>query len=182
MRVPRPLCPPYPPPAQSLASVRGLPLPACPGPPRAGDRVGFIEPVAGVETTTDGAYYIYGGFNIDILIGRRWVISPGFAVGYFSKGSGKDLGAKTEFHSGAEIAYRFDDRSRLGLALHHISNAGITKHNPGTEIISVTYSIPVGRVFNSNEGRFRERHSRSPHAGPSPRAGEGGTRSIAAGR
>lgn len=114
------------------------------------DRLGFVEPLAGIEATTDGATYVYGGFNIDILIGRRWVISPGFAVGYFSRGSGKDLGAKTEFHSGAEVAYRFDDRSRLGLALHHISNAGITKHNPGTEIISVTYSIPVGRIFNSN--------------------------------
>jgi hypothetical protein len=114
------------------------------------DRLGFIEPLAGIEATTDGATYVYGGFNIDILIGRRIVFSPGFAVGYFSHGSGKDLGARTEFHSGAEVSYRFDDRSRLGLALHHISNAGITEHNPGTEILGVTYSIPVGRVFTSN--------------------------------
>ena len=112
-----------------------------------GDRVGFIEPVAGVETTTDGAYYIYGGFNIDILIGHRWVFSPGFDVGHFSPGSGQVLGAKLEYHSGAEFAYRFDDRSRLGIALHHISNAGLTKHNPGTEIISITYSYPIGRIF-----------------------------------
>ncbi|MGB8274910.1 MAG: acyloxyacyl hydrolase [Alphaproteobacteria bacterium] len=114
------------------------------------DQLGFIEPLVGVEGTTDGGLYVFGGFNIDILVGHRWVLSPGFAVGHYSNGSGKDLGYNIEFRSGGEVAYRFDDRSRLGLALHHISNAGQGTHNPGTEIIAVTYSIPIGHIFDSN--------------------------------
>jgi len=52
-------------------------------------------------------------------------------VRYYDNGNGKDLGATCEFRTGAEFAYRFDDRSRLGFTFHHISNAGIARRIPG---------------------------------------------------
>ena len=64
-------------------------------------------------------------------------------VGAFTRGGGKNLGSNVEFRTGAELAWRFDDRSRLGVALHHISNAGLTQRNPGTETIMLNYSIPL---------------------------------------
>jgi hypothetical protein len=33
--------------------------------------------------------------------------------------------------------------SRLGLAVHHMSNAGLTRRNPGEQSIVVMYSIPM---------------------------------------
>jgi hypothetical protein len=42
-----------------------------------------------------------------------------------------------------ELAYRFDNRSRLGLAVSHYSNASIGDTNPGTETATVYYSIPL---------------------------------------
>jgi hypothetical protein len=69
---------------------------------------------------------------------------PVAAAGYFHRGAGKDLGSHLEFKTGLELAYRFDDMSRIGIAFDHISNAGLTKRNPGTESLLLTYSIPIG--------------------------------------
>lgn len=113
------------------------------------DRLWIIHPVAGAEFTTDSAYMIYGGFNFDVPLGKHFMLTFGSAAGHFSKGSGKDLGGGFQFRSGGEIAIRLKDDSRLGLDLHHISDAGTTKHNPGTEILAITYSIPIGHLFQS---------------------------------
>lgn len=111
------------------------------------DRLWLINPKAGIEFTTDGAVYAYGGFNIDLHLGPNLVISPGTAVGAFSEGDGKDLGSVVEFRSGVELAYQFKNRVRIGVGLHHISNAGIGDDNPGAEVLNFTYSIPFGHVF-----------------------------------
>ena len=98
--------------------------------------------------TSDGAVYGYGGFGIDLYLGRCKCIifTPDFAVGYFEKGDGKDLGNDVEFRSGGEISYRFQDRSRVGIAIHHLSNAGLGDSNPGEESFMVNYSIPVNWI------------------------------------
>jgi len=70
------------------------------------------------------------------------VVTPSATVGLWEKGNGKDLGSWVEFKTGAEFAYRFDDHSRLGLAFHHISNAGQTRRNPGEESLELVWSIP----------------------------------------
>ena len=67
----------------------------------------------------------------------------GDAAGYFARGNGTRLGSWVEFRSGAELAYRFADRSRLGIAVHHISNAGLTKQNPGEQSVVLMYSVPL---------------------------------------
>ena len=105
--------------------------------------LGFLKPLVGLMATTDRAVYGYGGFGVDLYFGPRWVLTPSAAVGAYDEGQGKKLGSVFEFRTGAELAYRFDDRSRLGLALHHISNAGITERNPGTETLMLIFSIPL---------------------------------------
>lgn len=110
----------------------------------------IFKPFIGIMTTTDEAVYGYGGILVDIFLGhrqQRWVVSPSLAVGGYARGGGKDLGAVPEFRSGIEIAYRFDDRSRLGLMFHHISNASIGDRNPGTETLVLTYSVPIRNLF-----------------------------------
>jgi lipid A 3-O-deacylase len=106
--------------------------------------LGFLKPFAGLSVTTDRAVYGYGGFGVDVYFGPNWVLTPNAAVGGFDRGDGKDIGSTIEFRTGAELAYRFDDHSRLGLAFHHISNAGITKRNPGAEMLMLMYAIPLG--------------------------------------
>jgi len=105
-----------------------------------------IMPFVGLMVTTDQAVYGYAGFGLDLFFGRRVVLSPTAAFGAYSDGDGKELGGTLEFRTGAELAWRFDDYSRLGLALHHISNASIYNSNPGTEMLVLTYSVPFTKA------------------------------------
>jgi lipid A 3-O-deacylase len=106
--------------------------------------LGVLKPVIGGIVTSDGGTYGYGGFMADIYFGsnNNWVLSPSATVGAWQKGNGKDIGSWVEFKTGAEFAYRFADRSRLGISFHHISNAGLTERNPGEESFELVWSIP----------------------------------------
>jgi hypothetical protein len=108
----------------------------------------FLKPFGGFMMNGDRGRDIYLGVLMDIFFGRRLVVTPNFAPSLYWKGtSGKDLGHPLEFRSGLEIAYRFDDRSRLGLAVHHLSNASISDDNPGTELLTLYYSLPMDGLF-----------------------------------
>lgn len=105
----------------------------------------IFKPFAGLMGTSDTTIHAFAGVLVDIYFGRRWVLTPSFAPGYYYEGDGKDIGGPIEFRSQIELSYRFDDRSRLGLSFNHISNAGIYDRNPGTETVAITYAIPLGR-------------------------------------
>jgi hypothetical protein len=112
---------------------------------RHGDKFWIFKPVIGVLATNDQAVMGYAGVLVDIYFGRRWVLTPAFTPGVYRQGDGKDLGGSIEFKSQLELSYRFDDRSRLGIGISHISNASIYDSNPGTETVFLTYSLPLGR-------------------------------------
>jgi lipid A 3-O-deacylase len=110
---------------------------------RFGDVLSIFSPFVGASVTTLGGTYVYAGFGFDINIGPSWVLNPNFAVGNYGPGSGTKLGSSIEFRSGLEIDYRMWDQSRLGLAIQHMSNAGISQHNPGEESVTLIYAIPL---------------------------------------
>ena len=105
-------------------------------------RLWHFGPMIGLMANSDGGVYGYGGLFIDVFFGDNWVVMPNAALGGYRQGSSKDLGQVLEFRTGLEIAYRFADESRLGLAFQHISNAGLDDKNPGTESLVLTYAIP----------------------------------------
>ncbi len=110
--------------------------------------LGFLKPWAGIEATTEQAVYGAVGVLTDIYFGRRWVFTPSFGAGLYADGNGKDLGHTIEFRSQLEFGYRFDDRSRVSLAVSHISNAGLGDSNPGTEIATIYYHVPLEDIVN----------------------------------
>ena len=105
--------------------------------------VPLFSPFLGQEVTTNGATYSYFGFGFDINFGPHWVLNPNGAAGVFQPGSGTLLGSWWEFRTGAELDYKFDDQSRIGLMVHHMSNAGLTQRNPGEQSVNLTYQIPL---------------------------------------
>jgi lipid A 3-O-deacylase len=110
---------------------------------RFGDVLWIIAPFVGLMGTSAGAFYGYAGFGFDVNFGANWVVTPTFAGGYWYRGDGLNLGSWWEFRSGAEFDYRFANRSRLGLAFYHISNAGLTKQNPGEQALLLVYAVPL---------------------------------------
>jgi hypothetical protein len=103
----------------------------------------IFKPFGGVMGTSTGAGYLFAGVLIDVFLGNRWVVTPSFAPGWYIKGGGYDLGYPLEFRSQLELAYRFDNRSRLGVSFGHMSNASLGDKNPGTESLMLNYSVPL---------------------------------------
>ncbi|MGY9004647.1 MAG: acyloxyacyl hydrolase [Alphaproteobacteria bacterium] len=104
-----------------------------------------LQPMTGIMASIDGSVHAYAGVAVDLFFGRRYVLTPSFAPGLYLQGDGKDLGHVVEFRSSLKFAYRFDNRSRLGLDLFHLSNAGLDDRNPGANQLMLTYSVPFNR-------------------------------------
>ena len=108
---------------------------------RWGQKLYFIGPVVGLLGNTDGGVFGYGGIYADLAYGS-FVVTPVLAAGGYSEGGSKDLGGVFQFRAELGIAYEFDDGTRIGARLGHISNAGIHDDNPGEEELLITFAIP----------------------------------------
>ncbi len=114
---------------------------------RAGKGHEPFRPFAVTMVTTDGAIYVGVGIGYELFLGRYLVVTPSLAPGLYAKGGGEDLGLPLEFRSQVEIAYRFRNGSRLGLALSHLSNGSIGKRNPGEESLMLNYEVALKKLF-----------------------------------
>lgn len=106
-----------------------------------------VKPFAGMEFTSDGAAYGLGGLLLDIPVKPHWYFTPSFGAGLYHDGDGIDLGHTLQFRTQLEMAYEFESRDRLSLAFSHISNASLDGDNPGTEIVSLYYHMPLSRIW-----------------------------------
>ena len=113
------------------------------------DNFFYLKPFAGIETTSESAYYILGGIYLEDNLGllftgeqSNFIFTPSFGVGYYDDGDGKKLGNKLEFRTTLEISYEMQNKNRIGFSLSHISNANIGNINTGVEIISLSYQNP----------------------------------------
>ena len=102
-----------------------------------------IAPFVGGFVTTDGAFYGGFGLGAEFVLDDRFVLMPFTGVGLFEDGDGKDLGSVVEFRSGVDLGYRFDYGGQLSVTFTHISNAGISDRNPGTELLMFRFGYPL---------------------------------------
>jgi hypothetical protein len=105
-------------------------------------RLWIFKPMVGVLAAGDGDYYGYAGLYTDIYWGPHIVTTLAAAVGGYG-GGGYNLGSHFEFREGGDLSWRFADTSRLGIGFYHMSNAGITQRNPGSESLLVQFSYPL---------------------------------------
>jgi hypothetical protein len=126
--------------AEAGVELQGGPLPL-PGLPR------FVPdpaPIGGFMTNDDGSVYAYAGFRLDFPVTRRFTVTPNWAVGYYDKGDGRDLGGPVEFRSALDLAFRVSRHAAVGLSFYHLSNAGLYDPNPGSESLVLTWSWAGG--------------------------------------
>jgi hypothetical protein len=103
-----------------------------------------LVPGAGLAAGDDHSRYAYGNLSRDFAIGRSWTATISFGAGYFHEGSKVQLGHPLIFQSGIELGRWIERRWRIGLAFDHLSNAGLSEHNPGTEMLVLRVSRPLG--------------------------------------
>jgi hypothetical protein len=93
-------------------------------------------------------FYMAVGVLLNLELGRGWVLTPSFGGGYYNAEDGLDLGFDAEFRSGIELARRFRNGHRLGIAFSHLSNGALSERNPGTETFGLVYSFPLDALFH----------------------------------
>lgn len=104
----------------------------------------FFYPFAGVFVNTYAKACIYAGITIPIRVKKHFLLRLSFAPGLYTvSDEKKDLGFFLEFHSSIKLAWIFNNDSRLGFQLAHLSNAGLHEPNPGCETLVISYEIPL---------------------------------------
>ena len=102
-----------------------------------------LIPAIGYAHAENGANFLYSDLRHDFWLNDKWILIPSFGVGTFEDSEEIQLGHEIQFRSGIEIAYRFHDQYRIGLAIFHLSNAGLSEKNPGTESLVLSLCIPL---------------------------------------
>lgn len=105
-----------------------------------------LRPVYGMMRSRHESHLFYIGISRESRVRKDrkgFLMSVDIAAGHFAHGGGLDteLGDGLQFRTGISLQYEFADKTRFGLGLYHISNASIKECNPGTEIITVIYSL-----------------------------------------
>ena len=86
------------------------------------DNYFYLKPFAGIELTTDSAFYLISGIYLEdnlgeLMIGEKnnWNFTPSFGVGYYDDGNGKKLGNSIEFRTTLEFSYQLKNNNRIGI-------------------------------------------------------------------
>lgn len=111
------------------------------------DRYAQIHPLAGIETSTNGQFYGFGGLAVDVMLFENLILTPSFAAGLYGKGGGKDLGSAFEVRPMIELGYRFQNEVRTSVHYSYMSNAGTGDKNPGADSIGIYLHIPTRSLF-----------------------------------
>ncbi len=112
---------------------------------------GRLQPIFGGFITTQGSKMGYGGIGVPFKFGERIFLMPSVAVGAYGEGDGYDLDRTLAFRVGTELAYEFDDKSRLGINAHILSNGTSFNRDDRTEIISLVYTMPLDIFSGKNK-------------------------------
>ncbi|HMS38227.1 MAG TPA: acyloxyacyl hydrolase [Arachnia sp.] len=101
-----------------------------------------IQPFAGADLGEDRSRYVYLGVLRVLPLGWRLRLTPSLGVGHFADGT-FTLGYPLEFRSGVELGVRLPWSLEFGAAVHHVSNGGLGRLNPGSEQVVVVSRFPL---------------------------------------
>lgn len=104
-----------------------------------------IRPSLGILATMNTALYGWLGLNVDLPMGPV-VLTLSTAAGVYGEGDGQDLGSLFVARNGAELAWEFESRARLGVGFHYYSNYGTGGSDPGISAITLLYAHPLRPV------------------------------------
>jgi hypothetical protein len=105
------------------------------------------KPVIGIAGNTDGSFYGWLAISHDFHLGKHFVINVNTGPAFYIGGeNAKNLGSAAVLRSGFEVGYRFDGGTRLTASFHHMSHGKLLNDdvNPGTEILAINLSWPLG--------------------------------------
>jgi len=103
-----------------------------------------LAPGIGASVDGDRSTFIYADLRREFWLESDWVVSLSFGAGRFRTGEVLRLGGDLEFQSAISLARRLRSGLRVGTSVQHLSNGGLYDENPGTEVVALLISMPVG--------------------------------------
>lgn len=82
------------------------------------------------------------GVGFEMYLGNQFILTPSFEPGIYFQGRGRNLGYPVEFRSGLEFCFENKSGMRLGTQVFHISNASLSKRNPGANALLFFVAFP----------------------------------------
>ncbi len=107
-------------------------------------------PMVGINNNWDSGAYGFVGVGYDYKVTDSVYVIPSFGAGVYNRGSSKKLGGPLEFRSSLEAGVELKNKARVGIAISHMSNAGIYERNPGEESLTLNISAPFS-MMNRNK-------------------------------
>jgi hypothetical protein len=106
---------------------------------------GPLRPVVGALAGSSGGGYLFTGLVLELPLPGGFQVSPGFSPGIvFSQGQ-RDLGSPIEFRSSIELSRELVPPVRLVISFSHLSNGGLSHHNPGVETMMLGVQFAPSR-------------------------------------
>jgi len=102
---------------------------------------GPVRPVLGVLAGSSGGGYLFTGLVLELPLPGGFQVSPGFAPGIVLSQGDRDLGSPIEFRSSIEVSRQIVSPLRLFISFSHLSNGGLTRHNPGVETLMIGFEV-----------------------------------------
>lgn len=106
----------------------------------------WVRPHVGLLTSGKGAFYGHFGFGIEVPLPYGFSATPALAMGLWDNGNGEDLGNILEFRSGGELAWRHENGWGVSAGYYHISNASLSRRNPGLDYAQLSIQIPLSTL------------------------------------
>jgi lipid A 3-O-deacylase len=102
---------------------------------------GPVRPVMGVLAGSSGGAYLFTGLVLELPLPGGVQVSPGFAPGIVLSQGNRDLGSPIEFRSSIELSWLIASPVRVFVSFSHLSNGGLTRHNPGVETLMLGFQV-----------------------------------------
>lgn len=131
---------------------------------------GNLQPLFGAMATTKGALLGYAGLGVPFNITDHVFLMPSLALGAYKDGGDYNLGRSIVERGGAELAYQFDDKSRLGLNFDVLTNGTSLQAVDRTEMVLLTYTIPLNTLSGGSSPPQVQEPVTTPAASSSPPA------------
>ncbi len=104
---------------------------------------GILQPIYGIGVTTDSGVYAYGGLGAPFHITNKILVTPSLAVAAYHNGAGYDLGQVLNARGAAEVAYVFDNQSRIGITGSVLTNLDSLQDRDMIGTVALTYTTPT---------------------------------------
>lgn len=85
------------------------------------------------------------GIELEVPVGESFSFTPSIGAGLQPSTDASQPGMAMEFRGGAELSYQFANDWKVGAAYFHVAEGGIGSGQPGNDVLSFSFTVPIGR-------------------------------------